>query len=225
MESIAKVSAAVESHLKHEGSGHDWQHIYRVWQTANKLAAEEGANAQVVSLAALLHDVDDYKLTDDPTSEEKLPTARKMMSEAGIDEATIETVCTTIKSTGFAKSLVGDMQRSLEAHILSDADQLDAVGAIAVARVFTYGGHKNRPIFDPESDPQTHTTRESYTKNKSCGISHFFEKLLKLRHMMHTPSAKAEAGIRHQHMVAFLNQFFEEAAAPSIWKERLNEYR
>lgn len=225
MDTTTKVATAVEAFLRHEGSGHDWQHIYRVWQVAQKLAEEEGANLEIVNLAALLHDVDDYKLTNDPTSEEKLPTARKIMAEAGISEAIIEIVCTTIKMTGFAKSLAGKTERTLEAHILSDADQLDAIGAIAIARVFAYGGHKNRLIFNPEDIPQTQTTRESYVNNNSCGISHFFEKLLKLRHMMFTATSKGEAEIRHKFMVEYLDQFFTEAAAPAIWKERLNQFR
>lgn len=225
MDAIAKVATAVETHLKHEGSGHDWQHIYRVWQTAQKLAKEEGANWEITNLAALLHDVDDYKLTDDPTSEDKLPTARKMMQEAGIDGATIETVCTTIKSTGYSKSLQPGQTRSLEAHVLSDADQLDAIGAVGIARTMTYCGNKGYGMFDPEIGPREELTRETYTKQGTPSVTHFFEKLLKLKTMMHTTAGKQEAEIRHQRMVTFLDDFFTEANAPQIWKDRLAAFR
>ena len=225
MNAIANVAKAVEAHLKHESSGHDWQHIYRVWQTAQKLAAEEGANTEVVNLAALLHDVDDRKLTGDPTSEDLLPTVRKILQDAGADGAMIETVCTTIKSTGYAKSLAAGTTRSLEAHILSDADHLDGIGAVGIARVFTYGGSKSRFMFNPDETLTEHHTRESYAKSTVSSTGHFFEKLLKLRTLMHTASGKAEAEIRHQRMVTFLNDFFEEAAAPQIWKDLLQQYR
>ena len=224
-DAIAKVAAAVESHLKHEGSGHDWQHIYRVWQTARKLAEEEGANLEIVNLAALLHDVDDRKLTGDDTSEDLLPTARKIMAEAGIDAQTAETVCTTIKSTGYAKSLGEGKTRTLEAHILSDADHMDGIGAIGIARVFTYGGSKGRFMFNPDEEIAAIHTRESYAKSQVSSIGHFFEKLLKLRTHMHTPSGKAEAEKRHQRMVNFLDNFFEESSAPQIWKDRLEAFR
>ena len=222
---IASVAQAVEAYLKHEGSGHDWQHIYRVWQTAKKLGVAERADMQVVELAALLHDVDDYKLTDDPTSEEKLPTARRMMAEAGIPASVAETVCTTIKSTGYSKSLAGGGVRSLEAHILSDADQLDALGAVGIGRTFAYCGHKGFGMFDPESVPMDKPTREAYVKGGAPSVTHFFEKLLKLRGMMFTEAGKAEAAKRHERMVVFLEAFFEEAAAPAVWKGRLEVYR
>lgn len=225
MDAIAKVAAAVESHLKYEGSGHDWQHIYRVWQTAKKLAEEEGANTQIVSLAALLHDVDDYKLTNDATSEDKLPTARKIMAEAGIDAQLTEEVCLTIKSIGYSKSLSGTQIRSLEADLLSDADMLDALGAVGLARTFTYCGHKGNGMFDPENLPREGLMQAEYRKNASPSVTHCFEKLLKLRTLMVTAAGKAEAEIRHQRMVGFLDDFFAEAAAPTVWKDLLKPYR
>jgi len=222
---IATVAGAVEAHLKHEGSGHDWQHIYRVWQTAVKLGKAEQADMVVVELAALLHDVDDYKLTDDPTSEEKLPNARRMMVEAGVSSDVAEVVCTTIKSTGYSKSIDGSGVRSLEAHVLSDADQLDALGAVGITRTLLYGAAKGRQVFVPDEVIVDAKNREEYVKSQSSSIAHFFEKLLKLKGMMFTEAGKAEAAVRHERMVAFLDAFFEEAAAPAVWKERLEAFR
>ncbi len=225
MDIITKVASAVETYLKQEGSGHDWQHIYRVWQTALKLAEEAGANTEIVSLAALLHDVDDYKLTNDPTSEEKLPTARKFMAEAGVETALTELVCTTIKSIGYSKSLAGAQTRSLEASILSDADMLDALGAVGLARTFTYCGHKGNGMFDPEALPREGLTQAEYRKNAAPSVTHCFEKLLKLRTLMVTKAGKGEAEVRHQRMVTFLNDFFTEAAAPPEWHQLLKQFR
>lgn len=225
MDSIAKVAQAVETHLKHEGSGHDWQHIYRVWQIAQKLALQEKADVTIVSLAALLHDVDDYKLTGDATSEDKLPTARQFLKQAKVEADVAESVCDVIKNIGFSKAMAGTQVRSREAHILSDADLLDAIGAVGIARTFTYCGNKGFGMFDPARLPQENLTQEQYRKNGAPSVTHFFEKLLKLRKLMHTPAGKAEAEIRHQRMVAFLDNFFDEAAVEPIWKDLLGFYR
>jgi uncharacterized protein len=222
---IDTVANFVEAMLRNEGSGHDWLHIFRVTQTAVKLAHAENADVDVVTLAALLHDVDDRKVTGDVESESTLANAKHMMAEAGVDEDLAGRVLDTIRATGFHKSLGRDTNRTLEAHILSDADQLDAIGAIGIARTFVYGASKQRPMFCPDESPMENFDRESYVKNQGSTVAHFFEKLLKLKTMMHTGAGKREAEIRHARMVDFLDAFFEEVAAPAEWIMRLDPYR
>ncbi|MCV9964268.1 HD domain-containing protein [Pararhizobium sp. BT-229] len=222
---IEAVALDIEKLLADEGSGHDWQHIHRVWKTAERLGYMENADGFVVSLAALLHDVDDRKLTGDISTEETVPTARRIMGKAGVDPAVLETVCETIKMTGFHKSLDGGRSRTLEAHILSDADQLDAIGAVGIARTFVYGASRKRSMFDPSDFPMQEFTAAQYDANKGSTVNHFFEKLLKLRDRMHTESGRLEAEKRHATMVSFLDDFFEESAAPRDWKALLDKYR
>jgi uncharacterized protein len=221
---IEAVAHEVEALLANEGSGHDWQHIRRVWQTAARLGYQENADGYVVSLAALLHDVDDRKLTGDIVTEGTLPTARRIMATAGVDVETVETVCDTIKMTGFHKTLDGDLPRTLEAHILSDADQLDAIGAVGIARTFVYGASKKRSMFDPDDTPMVDFTAAQYDANQGSTINHFFEKLLKLRERMHTDSGREEAEKRHATMVSFLVDFFEESTAPPKWAKMLAKF-
>jgi uncharacterized protein len=222
---IEAVAQEVENLLTGEGSGHDWHHICRVWKTAERLAYMENANSFVVSLAALLHDVDDRKLTGDNSTEQNLPSARRIMTEADVDASTLETVCETIKMTGFRKSLKGGPTRTLEAHILSDADQLDAIGAVGIARTFVYGASKKRPMFEPEDFPMEDFTAAQYDTNKGSTINHFFEKLLKLHELMHTDSGRIEAKKRHATMVSFLTDFFDETVAPREWTALLSKHR
>ena len=222
---IASVARDVRDLLTGEGSGHDWEHIARVWHTAKSFARQEKADPVVVSLAALLHDVDDRKLTGDVTTETALPSARRIMAKAGIGDDLIETVCGTICQTGFHKSLKSEVARTVEAHILSDADQLDAIGAIGIARTFVYGASRQRPLFEPDSYPMTEFTAAQYDANRGSTVNHFFEKLLKLRGMMFTDAGRQEAERRHRRMVSFLAALFEETGAPSAWAELLDEYR
>lgn len=223
--SVQSVAYAVEQLLEKEGSGHDWQHIYRVYLTATKLAAEEGADLRVVSLAALLHDVDDRKVTNDLTTETSLVNARNIMTGAGVKPRVADLVCETIKLTGFHKSIGQSVERTLEAHILSDADQLDAIGAVGIARTFVYGASKGRPMFSPDDAPMENFTKELYAANEGSTVAHFFEKLLKLRGMMFTEAGKREADKRHRRMVSFLHDFFEEVGAQPVWLDRLQPYR
>ncbi len=222
---IKAVAAAVEALLCNEGSGHDWQHISRVVHTAEKLAKEEGANLPVVLLSAYLHDVDDRKVTGDVMTETTLPNATLIMKEAGVDNGTVLRVIDTLKMTGFHKSLGRTFNRTLEAHIVSDADQLDAIGAVGIARTFVYGASKQRPMFTPNEAPMENFDRESYVKNQGSTVAHFFEKLLKLRNMMHTDASRREAEVRHQRMIDYLDAFFDEVNAPEAWRNRLEAYR
>lgn len=221
---IAQVAGAVEAQLKHEGSGHDWQHVYRVWQTAQKLAEVEGADATIVSLAALLHDVDDYKVSGEE-AERTLPNARRILAEAGVAQDVQDKVFAVVGSVGFRKTLDGKVERTLEGHVVSDADMLDGIGAVGIARTFTYCGGKGFGMFDPEKLPRDAMSKDGYMKGGEPSVTHFFEKLLKLRWMMFTEAGKAEAKVRHGRMVTFLDNFFEEAVVPPVWKELLEAYR
>lgn len=222
---VLKTAALVRAHLTGEGSGHDWEHIERVWLTAQKLAGAENADLELVSLAALLHDVDDAKLTGDLATEYTLPTAHRFMAEAGVPEARQEQVANIIRASGYHKSLDGKGTPSLEQQILSDADYLDAMGAIGIARCFAYGGHKSRPIFIPGDAPRDTISRADYVSTKTNSLNHFFEKLLRLKDKMATPAGKAEAAKRHATMVRYLEDFFAETGAPKEWLALLEQYR
>lgn len=220
-----QVVAAVKAFHEHEGSGHDWQHIRRVCATAGRLAREEKVDIDVVMLIALLHDVDDRKLTGDVNTEKTLPAARRIMTEAGIEAEIIETVLKGIASIGFHKTLSGNVERSLAAKVVSDADQLDAIGAVGIARTFVYGAFKSRPMFDPDEIPMETFTKEQYAANTGSTVAHFFEKLLKLHTMMHTSAGLKEGRIRHRMMVNYLDAFFREVDAPAGWAQRLEKHR
>jgi uncharacterized protein len=219
------VVAAVKAFHEHEGSGHDWQHIRRVCATAGKLAREENADLDVVFMTARHHDVDVRKLTGDVTTEKMLPAARRIMAEADIDAALVEKVLVAIGSIGFHKTLSGNIERSLEAKIVSDADQLDAIGAVGIARTFVYGAFKSRPMFDPDEIPMETFTKEQYAANNGSTVAHFFEKLLKLHTLMHTNAGLREGQTRHRMMVDYLDAFFREVDAPAEWALRLEKHR
>ena len=220
-----QVVVAVKAFHENEGSGHDWQHIRRVCATAGRLAREEKADIDIVMLMALLHDVDDRKLTGDINTETTLPAARRIMTEASIAPEIIDTVLKGIASIGFHKTLSGNVERSLAAKIVSDADQLDAIGAVGIARTFVYGAFKSRPMFDPDEVPMETFTKEQYAANTGSTVAHFFEKLLKLHTMMHTAAGLEEGRARHRMMVAYLDAFFREVDAPLEWRKRLEKHR
>jgi uncharacterized protein len=224
-ETVLKVAELVKAKLSGEGSGHDWEHIERVWKTIQTLAREENADIELAELAALLHDVDDAKLTGDLTTEKTLPTAHRFMQEVGLPEARQEQVAHIIRGSGYHKSLDGQGGVTLEQNLLSDADYLDAIGAIGIARCFAYGGHKSRPIFTPGDAPRETISRADYVFTKTNSVNHFFEKLLRLKDKMTTRSGKAEATKRHARMVHYLNDFFAETAAPRAWFDLLEPFR
>jgi uncharacterized protein len=224
-ETVLKVAELVKAKLSGEGSGHDWEHIERVWKTIQKLAQEENADIELAELAALLHDVDDAKLTGDLTTEKTLPTAYQFMREVGLPEPRQEQVANVIRGSGYHKSLDGQGGATLEQNLLSDADYLDAIGAIGIARCFAYGGYKSRPIFIPGEAPRETISRADYVSTNTNSVNHFFEKLLRLKDKMVTRSGKTEAAKRHSRMVRYIEDFFEEVGAPAEWAELLKPYR
>jgi uncharacterized protein len=199
-----------ENHIKNifetEGSGHDWWHIHRVRNMAVKIAAIEGGNSYIIEMAALLHDIDDWKINDDiPAS--KAESWLKKINVKGTDAKKIIEIIDQVSYKGAG---VETTPTSIEAKIVQDADRLDAIGAIGIARTFAYGGNKGRPIYNPDLKPLLHKDFESYKKTTAPTINHFYEKLLLLKNRLNTQSAVELAEKRHIFMEQFLEQFFWE---------------
>lgn len=199
----------VKLSLQDAESGHDWWHIQRVWNNAKLIGETEQADMLIVELAALLHDIADSKFHNG--NEELGPkVAGDFLSSIGLEDPIIVHVQQIIRNMSF-KASFGEVEfRSIEMDIVQDADRLDAIGAIGIARAFTYGGYKNRELFNPEIKPALNMSREEYKNSKSPTINHFYEKLLLLRDKMNTITGRRIAGERHQFMLAYLEQFNDE---------------
>lgn len=194
--------------LNAEG-GHDWWHILRVWKLSKHIAQTENVNNFVVALGALLHDIGDSKFHDG--DEEIGPRkARKFLSSLGIDEEIITHVENIISNISFKGGKHTQKFKSPELDVVQDADRLDAMGAIGVARTFNYGGHRGREIYNPEIKPILNMTREEYKNNNAPTINHFYEKLLLLKDRMNTNTGKSIAEQRHKFMEHFLDEFYKE---------------
>ena len=205
---LQQTAAYIKQEFSNDSSGHDWWHIYRVWKNAITLCEHEGADTFIVQLAALLHDLDDWKFNE--AGDETPLRAKAWLDSLSIDPSITDAVCRIIMHISYKGAGVENKMDSLEGFIVQDADRLDAIGAIGIARAFAYGGWKNRPLYDPDSPPQMHQTFEQYKNSNSATINHFYEKLLLLKGMMNTVTAKRIAEQRHDVMVQFLDQFMHE---------------
>jgi uncharacterized protein len=205
---IQKTAEYIKQEFGGDSSGHDWWHIYRVWKNAIAICEREKANLFIVELAALLHDLDDWKFNE--SGDETPHRAKAWMESCGVDSQINQTVREIIMRISYKGAQVENKMNSLEGFIVQDADRLDAIGAIGIGRAFAYGGYKNRPMYDPEAENQMHATFEQYKNSKSATINHFYEKLLLLKDMMNTATAKQIAEGRHEVMVKFLDQFMNE---------------
>ena len=206
---IAKVTERVKETLSGAEGGHDWWHIYRVLNTALQIAEKENADKFIVELTVLLHDIADAKFHDG--EDEIAPrTAREIMSSCGVPEDIIDEVVKIIENMSFRSEIGGKRYDSPELRVVQDADRLDAIGAIGIARAFNYGGHKGREIYNPEIPPLKFNTGEEYKSNKGPTINHFYEKLLLLKDMMKTEEGKRLAEERHEFMEKYLEQFYKE---------------
>lgn len=206
---ISQTADYVQAAMSGEGSGHDWWHIYRVWQTARTLAEQEGADSLTVELAALLHDIGDHKFHGgDTTVGPRM--AREWLAGLEADAALIDHVAEIITDLSFKGAGVPTPMRTLEGACVQDADRLDAIGAVGIARTFAYGGHKGREIYNPDVPPVMHDDFNAYAGSSAPTINHFYEKLLLLKDRMNTPAAKALAEARHAFMQAFLDRFYQE---------------
>lgn len=207
---VEKTRDFVRKTLENAEGGHDWWHIHRVWLNAHRIAENEEADMLVVELAALLHDIADSKFHhgDEEVGPE---TAGKFLREMKVDVGTISHVQEIIRNISFKSGFDQKSFHSKELAIVQDADRLDAIGAVGIARAFSYGGFKGREIFNPEVKPSLNMTKEEYKNSVAPSINHFYEKLLLLKSKMNTETGKKLAEQRHQFMEMYLQQFFEEA--------------
>ncbi|WP_295122466.1 HD domain-containing protein [uncultured Chitinophaga sp.] len=206
---IEKTVAYVKQELAMAEGGHDWWHIYRVWQLAKHIAQKEGANLFVVELGALLHDIADSKFHNG--DEEVGPAkARAFLTSLQVDAPVIDHVENIIRYISFKGGHQAAGFTSPELSAVQDADRLDALGAIGIARAFNYGGFKNRALHDPTIAPNLNMTREEYKHSSAPTINHFYEKLLLLKDRMNTDTGKSLAEERHQFMEQFLDRFYKE---------------
>ncbi len=196
----------VRQKLEGEGSGHDWWHIYRVWQNAKSIAEEEGGNIFIIELAALLHDIADHKFHNgDETVGPRV--AREFLMSKNVGSESILSVIKIMEEISFSKGITPS---SLEGRIVQDADRLDAIGAIGIARAFAYGGYKKREIYNPDIPTTEYLTKEEYKQNTNPTLNHFYEKLLLLKDLMNTGKGKKMAEERHLFMENYLEQFYLE---------------
>jgi|SRR5690606_18098814 len=207
---INKTIGFVKKTLKNTEGGHDWFHIQRVFKNAMLIAKDEKeASPLVVGLGALLHDIADSKFHDgDETIGPKI--AKEFLESLAVQPDVIEQVVGIIKNISFKGGNFKQTYHSLELDIVQDADRLDAIGAIGIARCFNYGGFKNRKLYDPEIAPNLKMTKEEYKNSQSPTINHFYEKLLLLKDKMNTENGKKIAQMRHEYMTEYLEQFYAE---------------
>lgn len=200
----------VQQSLKNSEGGHDWWHTHRVYLNAQKIAlGESGIDTEVVLLAALLHDIADSKFNN---GDEKIgpETARKFLMSEGLDADKINHVVSIIENISFKGGKSERTFHSKELDIVQDADRLDAIGAIGIARAFNYGGFKGNEIYNPEIPPNLEMTKEEYKKGKQPSVNHFYEKLLLLKDLMNTKTGREMAQERHEFMLEYLEQFYRE---------------
>ncbi|MFC5528854.1 HD domain-containing protein [Cohnella yongneupensis] len=197
----------VRAKLERESSGHDWWHIERVVRTVRTIAQAERADSFVCELAALLHDMADEKLNDDPKAAEQ--ELEQWLANCGVSEADAVHILEIIGTMSF-KGGARPPMRTTEGKVVQDADRLDAIGAVGISRVFAYSGAKGRPIHDPELPPRQNMTQEDYRGGRDTAINHFYEKLLKLKDLMNTSMGKELAAERHRFMETYLEQFYAE---------------
>lgn len=208
---VEDIVKEVKQIMGSEGTGHDWWHIYRVLAMAKNIGQQEGADMFVVQLGALLHDIADWKFHEgDDTVGPKL--AREILIKHQVESDIIDRVCDIVEKISFKGAGVAAEMPTIEGRVVQDADRLDAMGAMGIARTFAYGGHANRPFYDPDNKPIMHQDKESYYKSKSTGtsINHFYEKLLLLKDRMNTETGKKIAQSRHEFLETYLDRFFQE---------------
>jgi uncharacterized protein len=206
---IEKTKKFVRAKSDGETSGHDWWHTYRVWRTARLIGKKEGADLFVVELAALLHDIADFKFNNgDDSIGSKV--SRRWLEKIGVDQKVISEVGEIVKNVSFKGAGVKNGIKSLEGRVVQDADRFDALGAIGIARVFAFGGYDGREIHDPKVKPKFHKTFTHYKNSRTTSINHFYEKILLLKDLMNTKTGKKMALARHHFLKKYLKQFFGE---------------
>jgi uncharacterized protein len=214
MNIIEKTIEFVKSELSGAEGGHDWWHTWRVLNLARFIAEKENADVETCELGALLHDIADPKFH---SGDENIGIriASEFLAKSLVPWEQSDAVLDIIKNISFSKSIEGTADKTLELQVVQDADRLDAMGAIGIARAFNYGGYKNRPMYDPLVKPVKHTDKQAYRNSSSPTINHFHEKLLLLKDLMNTETGRKLAERRHEYMLQFLNEFHKE------WKGEL----
>ena len=205
---IQKTATFIACEFASEGSGHDWFHVDRVRRLALRIGRTEGSEPFITEMSALLHDLDDWKMTG--TNSHFPSKANKWLTDMEVEADIATLILKVIEDVSYQGAGTETPVRSVEAAVVQDADRLDAMGAIGIARTFAYGGHKSRLIYDPAVAPVMHPDFQSYKNSTAPTVNHFFEKLLLLKDRMNTMTAKSIAEQRHWFMESYLKQFFNE---------------
>lgn len=211
---INKVKEYIKKNFKSDPTGHDWWHSFRVWQMAKKIAKKEGGDLFVIELAALLHDIADWKFNKGNLKAGS-KKAGELLKKLGVDDKTIKHVCYIIDNVSFKGAGVKNKMKTKEGIIVQDADRLDVIGAMGIARSFAYGGYKGREIYNPDIKPKFHKSFKAYKDAKGTTINHFYEKQLLLKDRLNTKTGKRIAQKRHKFLESYLKQFFKE------WRVRI----
>ncbi len=201
---LNKTKTFVKDKLYNEGSGHDWFHTKRVYNLATYLCEKEGGDEFIIKMTALLHDIDDWKFSNNNK------TTEDFLKSLDVNEEDIHKIMNIITTMSYKGGVVDFTQDSLEGKIVQDADRLDAMGAIGIARAFTYGGSKNRLMYDPNIKPRDFHSLDEVKNLNNHTVNHFYEKLLKLKDLINTDTAKQIAEERHRFMEIYLDEFFYE---------------
>lgn len=206
---VDRVAQHIQARFAGEGSGHDWHHINRVRRLAKRIAAAEGADQNVAELAALVHDIADWKFHQGDEGIGPREAERLLRNEGAAPEV-IEQVVDIVRTISFKGAGVVTPMKTLAGRCVQDADRLDAIGAIGIARCFAYGGHAGRSLYDPDEAPVMHATAEAYKASKGHSLNHFYEKLFLLKDRMNTATGRAMAEARHRYMEEFVRRFLKE---------------
>ena len=209
-ELVSKTADYMKNKFADDATGHDWWHLYRVWQLSKHIASQEkGADMIVVELAALLHDIADFKFRNGDLSAG--PRAAQIwLRGLNTRQQTIEAVCHVVENVSFKGAGVANKMKSLEGKIVQDADRLDAIGAVGIARVFAFSGAHDRLIHNPNIMPELHSSFKAYANAKPTAVNHFYEKLLLLKDKMNTNTGREIAEHRHKYMEQYLKEFYAE---------------
>ena len=201
---LKETKSFVKDKLYKEGSGHDWFHIKRVYNLSTYICEKEGGDEFIIKMTSLLHDIDDWKFSNNNK------TTENFLKSLHVDEESIDKIINIITTMSYKGGVVNSDQNNLEGKIVQDADRLDAMGAIGIARAFTYGGSKNRLMYDPQIKPKNFQSLDEVKNLDNHTINHFYEKLLKLKDLINTDTAKQIAEERHRFMEIYLDEFYYE---------------
>ena len=208
-EIISKLKQKIKILFEGEATGHDWFHIERVWRNAVLIAKKEECDEFIVEMGALLHDIADHKFEEN-FEEESVTRTTRILTDLDVDKEKIDSVIHIVLNCSFKGGVTDNKMKSIEGLIVQDADRLDAIGAIGIARTFAYGSKHGNVIYNPDVDPTNFTSEEEYRNNRTHTINHFYEKLLLLKDLMNTETGSELAAERHHYMENFLKQFYKE---------------